>query len=150
MDLNCQIAAMSRLTVHELRERHIEVFGQLSRSRNKLYLIRRLAWGLPARAEGGLSQRARQRATELANEADLRSTTPRARPPLHSRGRLPAPGTVLARTWKGQAIEVVVLAEGFRYHGRDYGSLSGVATAITGTQWNGYVFFGLKRKETTP
>ena len=57
--------------------------------------------------------------------------------------RLPLPGTLLTRSWKGRTILVEVLAKGFRYENRQYSSLSAIATAITGTRWNGLAFFGL-------
>ena len=59
--------------------------------------------------------------------------------------RLPLPGTVLSRKWKGRTLLVEVLGEGFRYENRHYASLSAIAVAVTGTRWNGLAFFGLTR-----
>ena len=59
--------------------------------------------------------------------------------------RLPLPGTLLTREWKGRTIVVEVSAKGFRYENRQYSSLSAIAVAITGTRWNGVAFFGLTR-----
>ena len=59
--------------------------------------------------------------------------------------RLPLPGALLSRQWKGRNILVEVLAEGFRYENRHYPSLSAIAVAVTGTRWNGLAFFGLTR-----
>ena len=59
--------------------------------------------------------------------------------------RLPLPGALLTRKWKGRTIVVEVLAKGFRYENRSYSSLSAIATAITGTRWNGLAFFGVTR-----
>jgi hypothetical protein len=59
--------------------------------------------------------------------------------------RLPLPGALLSRKWKGRTILVEVLAKGFRYENRHYLSLSAVAVAVTGTRWNGLAFFGLTR-----
>jgi hypothetical protein len=64
--------------------------------------------------------------------------------------RLPLPGTVLSRKWKGRTILVEVLAKGFRYENRPYSSLSAIAVAITGTRWNGLAFFGLTRPASVP
>jgi hypothetical protein len=61
--------------------------------------------------------------------------------------RLPLPGTMLSRQWKGQTILVEVLAEGFRFDNRHYPSLSAIAVAVTGTRWNGVAFFGLTGKD---
>ena len=59
--------------------------------------------------------------------------------------RLPLPGALLSRKWKGRTILVEVLAKGFRHENRQYSSLSAIAVAITGTRWNGLAFFGLTR-----
>jgi hypothetical protein len=59
--------------------------------------------------------------------------------------RLPLPGALLTRKWKGRTILVEVLARGFRYENRPYHSLSAIAVAVTGTRWNGLAFFGLTR-----
>jgi Protein of unknown function (DUF2924) len=60
--------------------------------------------------------------------------------------RLPVAGTVLRRAYRERAVEVKVLAEGFEYEGQRYESLSAVARAITGTRWNGLLFFGLTKR----
>ena len=99
-----ELAALQRLTVPQLRLRYAEVFGETTNANNRLWLVKKIAWRLQALAEGGLSERARQRATELANDADLRANPPKsmplpvpiAAPPprLHADDRLPPPGTV--------------------------------------------------------
>ena len=73
-----EVAAPERMTVNELRERYAEVFGEPTRVRHKGWLVRRVIWRLQAHAEGDLSERARRRAAELANEADLRTMPPKA------------------------------------------------------------------------
>ena len=60
--------------------------------------------------------------------------------------RLPLPGSLLARDYKGQTIVVKVLDSGFEYDGRVFGSLSAVAQEVTGAKWNGFAFFGLRHK----
>jgi hypothetical protein len=72
-----ELAALRRLAPRELRDRYAELFGERPSTQNKGWLLKRLAWRLQALAEGDLSQRARQRAAELANDADLRTTPPR-------------------------------------------------------------------------
>jgi hypothetical protein len=64
--------------------------------------------------------------------------------------RLPLPGTLLTRKWKGRTLLVEVLAKGFRYENRHYFSLSAIALTITGTRWNGLTFFGLTRPVSGP
>ena len=148
-----ELATLGLLTVSRLRARYAELFGEETRVGNKLWLVRRIAWRLQALAEGDLSQRARQRAAELARDADLRlnppqrkaTTTPpppeQVRIPAPVDHRLPPPGTILTRPYKGQLVQVQVLTDGFAYAGRVYASLSAVAKAITGSHCNGYHFF---------
>lgn len=156
-----EIATLERMTVDQLRDKYADVFGEETRGRHKQWLIKRIAWRLQALEEGDLSERARQRAAELANDADLRVTAPRklARSAdsagrtktlpcdLSCDSRLPMPGTILTRQYKGRSIQVKVLQTGFEFEGEIYKSLSAVSKAITGSHWNGYHFFGLRKKE---
>src|SRR5262245_43729549 len=150
------IADLQRLTMYQLRLRYAELFGETTAAKNRTWLLRRVAWRLQALAEGDLSERARHRAAELANDADLRMTVPRADPSLAAQApqcspplavasrsdpRLPMPGTVLTRLYKGQALRVEVLANGFAYAGQVYRSLSSVVRVITGAHCNGFWFF---------
>jgi len=144
------IDALRGQTVAQLKAKYHELFGDESRSNHKQFLIRRVAWRLQAIAEGDLSERARQRALTLAQDADLRLTAPRSQKsgptgPLrkYRDPRLPSTGTVLTRNFQGKMLTVHVLEEGFRYQDRVYRSLSAVARQISGTQWNGFSFFGL-------
>jgi Protein of unknown function (DUF2924) len=100
-----------------------------------------------------LSQRARDRAATLAVDVDLRLRAPHKfwRELAQPRGavrdpRLPAIGTTLERQYRGQAISVKILADGFEYDGKLYDSLSSIASLATGTRWNGFAFFGLNKK----
>ncbi len=154
-----QVQALSRMTVGELRERYIDVFGEETRSYHKDFLRKRIAWRIQAMAEGDLSERAKRRAEEIANDADLRVRTPRdpVKPGLmevRERSvtgrldqlrdrRLPLPGTLLAREFRGRDIVVKVLDKGFEYDGRRFKSLSAIAQEATGSKWNGFLFFGL-------
>jgi hypothetical protein len=152
-----ELAALTRLTVSALRLKYAELFGEPTRTGNKTWLVRRIAWRLQMLAEGDLSERARRRAAELAQDADLRLTPPRvpmktapeSRTPslrLRCDTRVPPPGTILTRAYKGQTLRVLVLGHGFEYRGQIYPSLSAVAKAITGTHCNGYLFFRLAGK----
>jgi hypothetical protein len=77
--INKEIAALQRMTTGELQTRYAEAFGEAAWTRNKAWLVKRIAWRLQVLAEGDLSERARQRAAELANDADLRLAPPRRR-----------------------------------------------------------------------
>jgi hypothetical protein len=152
--LNPDLAALPRLTTSELRIRYAEVFGDQPPTWNRVWMLKRLAWRLQALAEGGLSERARRRAEELANDADLRLNPPKVKGadasaertattmlPAQADDRLPPPGTILTRPYKGQIVQVQVLHSGFAYQGQVYPSLSAVAKAVTGSHCNGYLFF---------
>ena len=146
-----EIDGLRQQTVGQLKVKYRAVFGQESRSNHKQFLLRRIAWRLQANAEGGLSERARLRAAALAEEADLRIRAPESflrelanpggKKPRDS--RLPAPGQMLSREFRGQTVSVEVLKTGFRCQERVYESLSAVARHVTGVQWNGFSFFGL-------
>jgi hypothetical protein len=153
-----EIEKLRRATLGELREKHRELFQEDSRSRNREHVFRRLAWRLQALAEGDLTERARNRAREIARDADLRIIAPRdfftvaGQPVRITRSgrtcgepdsRLPLPGVLLSRRWKEQNVLVEVLEDGFRYHNRHYRSLSAIAREVTGTSWNGLAFFGV-------
>jgi hypothetical protein len=150
--ISSEIEDFRHKTVAQLQNRYLEVFGEPSRSNHKQFLIRRIAWRLQALAEGDLSQRARERARSLAQDADLRLRAPRSsvwQPGTAARrryrdSRLPRPGTILTRTFRSRNVRVQVLERGFEYEGAVYRSLSAVARQISGTQWNGFSFFGLQ------
>lgn len=146
-----QIEELGDMSAAELREKYREVFCEETSSRHKGFLRKRIIWRLQANAEGGLSERARRRAAELADEADLRLLAPVTRELVVRRApprdrRLPVPGTVLTREYRGRTVAVAVLDDGFEYGGAVYWSLTAVARAVTGTHWNGYHFFGLGGK----
>ena len=157
LNLAKEMAALEQMTVGQLQQRYAEVVGEAVRSRHKQYLIRRIAWRLQANAEGGLSERALRRAEELADVADVRVTPPRGgiapgppprvgAPSRPSDPRLPPAGAAITRKYKGQTINVTVLADGFEYAGERYPSLTAVAKAITGSHMNGFRFFKIEGK----
>jgi len=153
MNLTLEFALLEDMSIGELRERYAELWGETTRSRHRRYLVRRIAWQLQAQAEGGLSERARKRADELADPAYARVTPPknsavptkrRAQP---TDARIPAPGSMISRKYKGRIIHVLVTPEGFEYENEKFASLSAVAKAITGSHMNGYRFFKLKGRK---
>ncbi|MDX2198738.1 MAG: DUF2924 domain-containing protein [Phycisphaerae bacterium] len=77
IDVAVELEQLAALSVGGLHDRYVEVFGEKPRSRHRQYLMRRIIWGLQANAEGGLSERARRRAAELADVADVRAPPPR-------------------------------------------------------------------------
>ena len=158
-EIDQQIHELRQMTTAQLRQKYRELFGQASHSNHKNYLFRRVAWRVQALVEGGLSEQARQYAREIASDADLRLCAPQrlldTRPVAHVAGasrpldpRMPAAGTQLIKRYKDQTLTVTVRENGYHYEERLYKSLSAIARQVTGTQWNGYLFFGLGlRKE---
>jgi hypothetical protein len=146
------------MTGAELGEKYLVLFGQSARTHNKDFLRKRLAWRIQELAEGGLSERALARIEELGGNAlatwrrPVRTGTPAALRP-QSRGaardpRLPPAGTVVTRVHGTTEHSVAVLDDGFEYRGERYRSLSKIARVITGTPWNGYLFFFGRAKGT--
>jgi len=157
-----QIDALRRMTVGDLRVRWRELYGEDTRSCNRVYLWRRLAWRVQELAYGGLSERAKARLAELSKDDDLRMLPPRSWQPSASNSgapapetprqplrdpRLPKPGSTLSRQYRGHEVRILVLEDGFEYEGRQYASLSALAREITGQRWNGLLFFGLTKRE---
>jgi hypothetical protein len=147
------------LKIPALKKRYRELLGEESKSSNKQFLFRRIAWRLQANSEGDLSERARRRAVEIADDRDLRIRAPkefvarpdsgfgevdRTRPPKDY--RLPGPGTLLTRRVGDRQIVVKILSDGFEYESRRYRSLSAIAREVTGTRWNGLLFFCLAER----
>ena len=162
-DAPSQLAELDTMNVGALAEKYRELYGEPTRSRNKDYLKKRLAWRIQELAEGGLSQGALARIHQLGDQLPERwrmrrgqpegATPPTsAEPPavlaLEPRDpRVPPVGTVLRRVFDGKTHEATVCAEGFEYASRRYKSLSAIATEIAGTRWNGFLFFGLKKRD---
>ena len=156
--ITAQIRALQKMTVAELRAEWRRVMGEEPRSNNRAWLWRRLAWAIQAKEYGGLSERAKQRLEVLAPEAeawmplgkrafgDLPSTD---KPAASRDRRLPSPGTVITRVYRGKTLAVTVLDDGFEYEGERYRSLTAIADKVTGSHWNGWQFFGLKGKRET-
>jgi hypothetical protein len=151
-----EIEQLGSLRLQELRARYREVFGEDARTAHKHHLVRQIAWRLQVQAQGDLSERARRRALEIADDADLKHQVPPhwdGQPPAARSGRggrraarIPVAGTLLRRVYRDRTVVVKILPDGIEYEGRRYGSLSAVARAVTGTRWNGLLFFGLTQR----
>ena len=110
---------------------------KVPRHASREFLIRAVAYGLQAEVYGGLDAET-LRLLKKASEANCKSS--RLQPRRLSKG------SKLLREWHGEMHEVLVLDKGFAWRGETYSSLSAIARTITGTNWNGWVFFGLKRR----
>jgi hypothetical protein len=155
LDVAKEVAALNRMAVKDLRDRYAEVFGDETKTGNKPWLVKRIAWRLQAMEDGDLSERARRQAHRIANDADLRFSPPKpkASPPFRAQTavlrmtgdqRITGPGAVITREYKGRMVELAVLPSGFEFEGTIYKSLSAAAKAITGSHCNGFHFFRLK------
>ena len=141
---------------NQLRALYRHIFTSAAPTSNSELMRRRIAWQLQAGAESGLPESARQRALGIARTIKRPIPAARAGSALvHSSvarlisktdSRLPPPGTVLVKEFRGKQLIVRVLTTGFEYENRIFPSLSAVATEITGTKWNGFLFFGLTRE----
>ncbi len=148
VDIAQQIAELRRLSAADLRAKYREVWGREPRVKHsREFLFKRIAWRLQEIRFGGLSQVARDRLEELIGQIQL----PAAEDRRTVRGTLkrpakpgdPAVGTTIVRVWRGKEIQVRVLEAGFEWNGEIFKSLSAVAQAVTGSHWNGKLFFGL-------
>ena len=136
-----EVAALPDMKIGELKAKWRELFDNKPPPYNRSHLVRGLAYRLQELTHGGLSAITRKRLKKLAS---VDGDPPRQKI-IACQGDRPITGTRLMREWQGVEHCVTVLEDGFDYEGRKYRSLSGAARAITGTQWNGKIFFGLKR-----
>ena len=154
LGIQAELTAMATMTVGQLRERYACLFQEESRSGNRRYLIKRMAWRLQSLESGSLSERALQRAMQLAGESEIRVGPPRssaeARLVVERDRRLPPPGSRITRVYKGRTLQVIVLEQGFELEGQSYRTLSALARTITGSHLNGYAFFKLGPAPPTP
>ena len=135
-----RVAALQTMPIAELKAQWRTLFGTEPPPFNRPYLQSRLAYRIQELAYGGLKPETLARLEALGGELEQDSKGPR-RPRYPER---PIAGTRLIREYRGVQHTVTVTAAGFEWQGRPYQSLSAIARAITGTRWNGPVFFGLK------
>lgn len=153
-----QILALKEMPISELKAKYEELFkGKKAPSNNRIYLWQRIAYRIQELAYGGLSQEAQDKAKELINNYDpinnkalrpIRETNQnveihKEKPNISRDRRLPIPGTIITKEYKGINIQVKVLDKGFEYKNKVYKSLTAIAKEITGSHWNGYLFFNL-------
>jgi len=152
--IRAELSAIESMTVGQLQDKYLELFGMESRSHHRTYLQKKLAYRVQELRLGGLDEASRGRARVLAQDARIRMLPPRAKKVVEPDGsasvrdrRLPPVGAVLTKDHGGEQHQVTVLADGFEYRGERYRSLSRIAKAITGTDWNGFLFFGLAKRK---
>ena len=135
-----RLAALKTTSTPDLKQQWRELFDSEPPPFNRRYLESRLAYRIQELAYGGLKPETVKRLEALGEQldgGDRKKSRVRA-------DQMPIVGTRLIREWQGVEHVVTVTTDGFDWQGRPYKSLSAIARAITGTRWNGWVFFGLK------
>jgi Protein of unknown function (DUF2924) len=141
-----RVAALKVMPILALKEQWRDLFETEPPPYNRRFLEHRLAYRIQELAYGGLKPGTLKRLAALAEDLDGGDPAKRSRP---AKDR-PIAGTRLIREWQGVEHCVTVRDEGYEYQGFPYQSLSAIARAITGTRWNGWVFFGLKNQRARP
>ena len=123
----------------ELRSRWREVYRSIAPDIGPDLLRRGIAYRLQERGQGSLTSSTRReierQIKSLGRDDGVSVNTPSLKP-----------GTRLVRSWRGRMHQVLVLEDGFEFDGRRYGSLTQIASEITGAHWSGPRFFGLLAK----
>ena len=144
-----EIMALKNAPLEEIKAKYSELYGQDSpSSNNKIFLWRKIAYRMQELEYGGLPDDTKNRINELierydpVNNKTLRPKKTTGHDATNGRdARLPIPGAIIRKEYKGQILEVKVLEKGFEYHGQAYRTLSAVAKVVTGDHWNGFHFF---------
>lgn len=148
-DVLARILALKTASLPELQKEYSALYDcKKAPSNNKTYLWQRIAYHIQELQYGGLPEEVKNKAKELVQEYD-----PINNKILRMNGsnkcnvsrdkRLPIPGTVISKEYKGAVIQVKILDKGFEYNGKVYKSLTAIAKEVTGSHWNGFLFFNL-------
>lgn len=156
------LGALPGMSVGELCRRYRDLFGAEPRCRHRQLLVRQIAWKLQVDEEGDLPEDVKQYALAIARNCALRvrigdnaarrrngeclDREVTTRVVTNYDPRLPLPGSLLAKDFKGETYVVKVLDGALEFAGKRYTSLSAIAKEITGTKWNGFLFFGLTKE----
>ncbi|MBB6411929.1 DUF2924 domain-containing protein [Mesorhizobium sangaii] len=135
-----RLAAIRTMDIVALKGMWRDLFAAEPPPYNRKFLESRLAYRVQELAYGGLKPETLKRLAALAEDLEPRSGGTRS-------DNRPVAGTRLMREWQGVEHCATVLADSYEYQGRPYKSLSAIARAITGTRWNGWLFFGLRSQK---
>jgi Protein of unknown function (DUF2924) len=141
-----RVAALKSMPISDLKQQWRALFDSDPPPFNRRYLESRLAYRIQELAYGGLKPETVERLQALADDLD----DDRSNVSRHRTNSRPIAGTQLVREWQGVEHRVTVTDGGFLHQGKPYKSLSAIARAITGTRWNGWIFFGLKNQRARP
>lgn len=137
-----RLAALKATPTLELKRQWRDLFESEAPPYNRRFLESRLAYRIQELAYGGLKRETIERLEALGRQYNVQD-------PLKRKLRIddrPVTGTRLIREWQGIEHSVTVRDDDYEYQGRPFKHLSTVARAITGTRWNGWVFFGLRHE----
>ena len=141
--VSAQIAALPALPMAELSALWDQYFPRRPKHINRSFLESRLAYRIQEMAYGAVPVGIRRHLVEAG--AAHSKIKHRVQASDTDRQQHLMPGTVLIREWDEREHRVVVTPESqCEYEGRTFRSLSAVARHITGVQWNGPRFFGLR------
>jgi hypothetical protein len=140
-DVLGRLAALKTAPMPDLKQQWRELFAAEPPPFNRRFLESRLAYRIQELAYGGLKPETLERLEALGEQFDGRNITLRR----IRHDQRPIAGTRLLREYQGVEHVVTVTRDGYDWQGRPYQSLSAIARAITGTRWNGWVFFGIRR-----
>ena len=140
-DVLGRLAAQKTTTTPDLKQQWRDLFGSEPPTYNRRFLVSRLAYRIQELAYGGLKPETLARLEALGEQLDGGKVTVRR---IRGDDR-PIAGTQLIREYQGVEHVVTVTRDGYEYCGRPYQSLSAIARAITGTRWNGWTFFGMRK-----
>jgi hypothetical protein len=146
VSVTAQLAALTTTPTPALKAKWRELFGTEPPPYNRRFLESRLAYRIQELIFGGLKPQSVARLKELGKQFDGGDRASIRKRAVSDR---PITGTRLIRNYQGIEHCVTVRRDDFEYQGRPYKSLSAIARAITGTRWNGLVFFGLKSQRAT-
>ncbi len=148
-----KIMDLKSMSLGELQKKYGEVFdGAKAPSNNKVYLWRKIAYRIQELDRGELAEQTQGKIEEFIQKYDpinnkaLRpdnAETPESGKKPNRDKRLPIPGTIITKDYKGNKLQVKILESGFEFNNKSYKSLSAIAKDVTGAHWNGYLFFGL-------
>ena len=130
VSLEEEVGALERLDLFEMRALWAERFGAAPKFQSVELFRLMLAWRIQAAVLGGL-------------DPPIRKALRRSGPVV-AEGQELGTGATICRQWQGEEVVVQVRDDGFAWNGKTFRSLSAVATAITGSRWNGPKFFGLR------
>jgi Protein of unknown function (DUF2924) len=138
-EVDAELDRLPKMPIADLRKRYHELFRTEPPEAFGPDLLRRsIAHRIQERTYGGLPRTTQRLLAQLVKAA---AAKPNGRLEMPRRIK---PGSELVRTWNGRTYRVMVMADGFAHDGKTFSSLSEIASDITGTNWNGPRFFGLR------